>query len=984
MADGRGVGFRLGGRDVGRRCACSRASAAESRLKSDVSFLADDAREGRAPGTGGIEAAAAYIAGEFHALGLKPAPGAEGFFQPFTISGNAKLGKPAELAFHGPDDKTIEVKSSDLSPLAIGVGGTLKDVPIVFSGYGITAKGASTHGDYDDYAGLDVKGKAVLVIRKEPKGEKSDTLFGNHSPSDFATFRHKATNAFQHGAAAVLLVNDAGEASTKDRILGLNQAGPDVNSALPFVMLTRSAADALLEAAHEPKLDALEKEIEGDQKPHSRALKGWKLSATVDIARNEVKTRNVVAVLEGAGPLADETVVVGGHYDHLGRGGLMSGSLSMLSSDIHNGADDNASGTSMVLEMARRLARRPDAPPRRVLFMAFSGEERGLLGSQHYVTHPLIPLEKTVMMVNFDMVGRLNKKQELTMIGTGTVPGMDALVAALGASSGLKIKTINGLSDGFGGSDHESFYNHQIPVLFAFTGIHTDYHRVTDDSDRINFAGMARIADYCELLLLDLVRRPERPAFVKLPPRARTASREKNGNADPGAHRLQRVSRDDARLRRERLRQGGEARGRPRREPGRTGRLESRRHDHQIRGQAGFDDLRLHGELVAWEARRRGGTWRSTRRQRDDAQGDARQAAVGVRCGMRRNPRRLVWALIFSVAGCGVGEVDDALTVATTWPADERAAWAERVQGSQLATPLRWLVLAPGDDLAHVATRTNPPDIILGAPASTCERLARNGLLEANSQGQAWSIAAQKSLIFDSTDDPRVHPRTLSALKSALDGPSWSKGYARLVASRDLDDSSMSDQLEGVAALRRARHAVTARALIDALATPTLMESKHGSTTTGATLDADALLADLLGATLVDARDERLSAWNALESANHPAKAEADLVEPPPWPPASVEKLLLTDPHAMPMLETLAAQLAPAADCRGWLLRSWLTPKRAIDGNVLTEIATAAHGRLVREPRFRAWLRSEWTAWARQRYRRVARVANATGHAQGG
>jgi len=148
--------------------------------------------------------------------------------------------------------------------------------------------------------------------------------------------------------------------------------------------------------------------------------------------------------------------------------------------------------------------------------MAFSGEERGLLGSKYYVQHPLFPLASTVMMFNCDMVGRLNDKNELTMIGTGTSPGLEALVDVLGKSAGLTIKKVSGMTDGFGGSDHQSFYPRGIPVLFAFTGVHRDYHRPTDDSDLINYPGMARIADYLELLLLDVVRRPERPALVKV------------------------------------------------------------------------------------------------------------------------------------------------------------------------------------------------------------------------------------------------------------------------------------------------------------------------------------------------------------------------------------------------------------------------------------------------------------------------------------
>ena len=170
----------------------------------------------------------------------------------------------------------------------------------------------------------------------------------------------------------------------------------------------------------------------------------------------------------------------------------------------------------MVLELARRLGARRDPLPRRVVFMAFSGEERGLLGSLYYVQNPLIPLDETVMMINCDMVGRLNARSELTMVGTGTTPGIAAIVDALGQSAGLKIKKVAGISDGFGGSDHESFYKKGIPVLFAFTGLHGDYHRPSDDLDRINFGGMGRIADYLELIALDVARRPERPAYVKV------------------------------------------------------------------------------------------------------------------------------------------------------------------------------------------------------------------------------------------------------------------------------------------------------------------------------------------------------------------------------------------------------------------------------------------------------------------------------------
>ncbi|MBV8677955.1 MAG: M20/M25/M40 family metallo-hydrolase [Planctomycetaceae bacterium] len=493
-------------------------SPAEVRFKADVSYLADDAREGREPGTPGIEVAADFIAAAFKDVGLKPAPGAQGYFQPFPLTGTSALGTSPELSLEGPSGMVLKAEPKvDFTPLAIGSGGTLDGVPVVFAGYGITAKDDAMKLDYDDYADLDVKGKAVLILRREPPPDKDGKTFAGRRPSDFATFRHKATNAFQHGAAAVLMVNDLdGLKGEKDGLIGFAAAGTETNSTIPFLMLTRSFADRLLADAGQPALEDLEKQIAAERKPTSRPLKGWALRARVDIERKTIETKNVVGVLEGAGPLADETIIIGAHYDHIGHGGLMSGSLAYLSKEIHNGADDNASGTAMVMELARRLARRPDPLPRRVVFMAFSGEERGLKGSKYYVEHPLYPLESTVMMVNFDMVGRLNDKSELTLYGTGTTPGIDALVDALGSASGFTIKKI---ADGFGPSDHQSFYTKDIPVLFAFTGTHHDYHRPSDDVERINFAGMARIADLAEVLLLDLIRRPRRPEFVKVEPR---------------------------------------------------------------------------------------------------------------------------------------------------------------------------------------------------------------------------------------------------------------------------------------------------------------------------------------------------------------------------------------------------------------------------------------------------------------------------------
>ena len=509
-------------------------SPSQARIKADVTFLAADAQEGRAPGTKGIEASAEYIAESFKASGLKPAPSLGGYFQTFSIRGPAKLGPSPTLSFTSAKGEKTDAPADQFLPLSIGSGGTITNAKVVFVGYGVTAKDDATKLDYDDYAGVDVKGKVVLLLRRLPQPDNENNPFGKVLNSPYARFVHKATNAFQHGAAAVLFANDASSIKTQpDRLISFSQLGDEENSPIPFIQVTRAYATKLLEGAGQPSLEDLEKQIDSDFKPRSRELEGSTLSTAVVIERKRIDTRNVIGVIEGAGPLADETVVIGAHYDHLGSGGPENpGSLAFFSRNIHNGADDNASGTAMVMELARRIGKRTDPLPRRVVFMTFSGEEKGLLGSRHYVEHPVFPLDKTVMMINFDMVGRLNEKSEMTVMGTGSTLGLDEIVDALGKDAGFKIKKVKGASDGLGGSDHESFYDKNIPILFPFTGLHTDYHRPSDDSDRINYPGMARIADFGEVLLLDMIRRPSRPLFVKAA--APAANPHGGGNVDPG------------------------------------------------------------------------------------------------------------------------------------------------------------------------------------------------------------------------------------------------------------------------------------------------------------------------------------------------------------------------------------------------------------------------------------------------------------------
>jgi Peptidase family M28/PDZ domain/PA domain len=500
------------------RLADDYVSPGQARLKADVYYLADDAREGRGPGTKGLDASADYIAANFKEAGLKPPPGADGYFQYFDLPGQRGIAGEPTLAVTVKKDGEKPLKAAlktDFQPLALGGAGEFKDLPLVFAGYGITADDSDLKLKYDDYADLDVTGKAVLILRREPQQDKEESPFGGKENTTFATFNHKVANAVKHGAKLVLLVNDAHSTKGgKDELLEYPAAGGSGNGSMGFFMVSREFASKALKAGGGPDLDEAEAGIDADLKPRSKALEGVTVDGSVKIEMKTTKVKNVIGVIEGAGPLADETVVIGAHYDHVGMGG--ANSLAFGVHAIHNGADDNASGTATVMELARRLGKRTDPLPRRVVFMAFSAEELGLIGSRYYVNHPIYPLDKTVTMINFDMVGRLNKGGELTVFGAGTSPGFESLVTSLVSDQGMKTNNIVGTQGEFFQSDHASFYLKNMPVIFFFTGTHPDYHRPADDSDKINFEGMARVANVGELIALDLVRRPERPKFVKL------------------------------------------------------------------------------------------------------------------------------------------------------------------------------------------------------------------------------------------------------------------------------------------------------------------------------------------------------------------------------------------------------------------------------------------------------------------------------------
>ncbi|MEX0977940.1 MAG: M28 family peptidase, partial [Pirellulales bacterium] len=297
-----------------------------------------------------------------------------------------------------------------------------------------------------------------------------------------------------------------------DPLLPFNGAGSDGSEgrAFPVLACRRAALDPVVQAALGTSLAALEAEIDKGPTPKSRELTGWRAVGESTVDHQETEVKNVVAVLEGEGPHADETIVIGAHYDHLGLGG--SGSAAPGVTEIHNGADDNGSGTTVLLEMARQLAGRGKKLPRRIVFIAFTGEERGLVGSARYVREPLVPLASTVAMINLDMVGRLND-EKLIVHGTGTAKGFDDLVDRLGKQYDFKITKQPG---GFGPSDHSSFYGAKVPVLFFFTGSHKDYHRPSDDFEKLNISGMRRIGEMVSDTAVALAEDDKRPEYLEV------------------------------------------------------------------------------------------------------------------------------------------------------------------------------------------------------------------------------------------------------------------------------------------------------------------------------------------------------------------------------------------------------------------------------------------------------------------------------------
>jgi hypothetical protein len=476
-------------------------SPTDSDPKDIVPFLASDELQGRGIGTPGLERAADLIASEFAADGLQRLPGFTDYFQGFDYTTQTKPGPATYLAVGSQRLKL----DSDYLPMRFSLEQAFHG-QAAFVGYGVTAPEAG----YDDYDGIDVKGKVVIAMRYEPTNAHGQSAFDPHGEpsgwSDHATFSTKAKTAADHGAAALLLVNPPD--SEPDWLTPFH-GGYAESATIPVYEIKQSVADQILAANSVPALKALRGQIDTSFKPHTISLDKSIISGEVQIESEVTHVKNVIAVLPGQGSHAEEYIVVGAHYDHLGLGqyGHMFGPVG----SIYHGADDNASGTATILELASRLSHEP-APARSIIFICFTAEEEGIVGSEYFVKHPPVPLSKTVAMVNLDMVGRIHD-QTLNIGGEGTAKDFDAVLAQADVDSPLKLKSVG--RGGMGPSDHMSFAQRRIPVLFFWSGIHVDYHRPTDTADKINYEGIAEVADFTAKVITGLTQMPQDPYIVE-------------------------------------------------------------------------------------------------------------------------------------------------------------------------------------------------------------------------------------------------------------------------------------------------------------------------------------------------------------------------------------------------------------------------------------------------------------------------------------
>ncbi len=446
----------------------------ENELQDHIKFLASDELKGRLPGSYGSGLVIQYLINELSSAGITSID-TVAFIQVFEFVNRVELGLNNRLNIN---QKAYRV-GEDFTPLGFSSSSSLS-APVVFAGFGFSINDSIK---WDDYSAIDANEKWALIIRGGPEDNP-------HSPyADHEALRKKVLVARDNGVAGVLFISKI-EDGEDDALESLRYDNSFSGAGIPVLHITQKLADEILKPSN-AELLYFQKKLISDLAPVSFLVPDLTVSGSSDIVKKNETGTNVIGFIPGNDPvLKNEFIILGAHFDHLGYGGPGSGSLTPDVSEIHNGADDNASGISAVIEIAERLINGKSKLNRSVVILGFDAEERGLIGSKYFVNNPLVDLNNTVAMLNLDMLGRM-RENGLTIGGTGTSPTFEKLLNEVNDTYGLKL---NFSPEGYGPSDHASFYTADIPVLFFFTGTDKDYHKPTDNWEKINFNGIKQIS----------------------------------------------------------------------------------------------------------------------------------------------------------------------------------------------------------------------------------------------------------------------------------------------------------------------------------------------------------------------------------------------------------------------------------------------------------------------------------------------------------
>lgn len=477
------------------------AKKTEKELSSAISTLASDQFQGRKPGLPGDSLAARFIAGKLKKTGVKLLYNKG--YQPVKLVTGFTFGKENHLS---SDQQKFEL-GADFEPLFFSASASFSG-KLVTAGYGMTV--ATDSLKWDDYQNNQAANSWVLILDGVP-----GHLQQSAEARKYSDVRTKVLNALDHQAKGILLVT--ADFNTRE---AARTAIFDKNStpySVPILKISRKTADLILN--NQLNFSQIESKIKSEQKPFFRSTTVT-VSGEASVQPKITVTQNIVGWLPGKNPkLADEYVVVGAHYDHLGMGGPGSGSRTPDTVAIHHGADDNASGVAAVIELARKFARAKNNQ-RPLVFVAFTAEEFGLIGSRAFVAEPPFDLKKSAAMFNFDMIGRLDSAKDLTIGGVGTAKETNALIDSL--VHGFKVKISK---EGYGPSDHASFYGENLPVVYFTSGVHDQYHTPKDTYDRINIHGERLIVESAYQLISEVANRSKRLTYQESGPKTGAAGR---------------------------------------------------------------------------------------------------------------------------------------------------------------------------------------------------------------------------------------------------------------------------------------------------------------------------------------------------------------------------------------------------------------------------------------------------------------------------